>query len=81
MLVRTFIALNFGEFDVGNEGAVRRLIDEAGDLAVDVWNKLRRHVAAMGKKQLDLETDLRRFKDATNKGQKNEIWGWNPNGL
>lgn len=48
-LLTTLIAKNFGCFNDGEKGQVRRLMDGGGDFGTDVWEKVGRHVGALGK--------------------------------
>lgn len=51
------IALNLGCFNDGEEGRVRRLMDEGGDFVTDVLEKVSRHV---GRMQTDLSESRKR---------------------
>ncbi len=68
-LLTTLVAMNFAYFDDGEEGQVRRLMNEGGDFASDVWEKVSRQMGALGKERTEshkrivsLETEVQELK-------------------
>ena len=57
--ISSFIASRFSTFDLGSDASLRHLLDEGGDFAIDIFNKVRKRMLDAEHQQGSLKEFLR----------------------